>query len=168
MGRPYLLFFAALVLSGCAGYTVGPIQPTFMKDIHRIAVPIFENRTVEPDIDALATTTVIKQIQQDGTYEIVGLDQADAELKGEILDVVRAKARSVVGNILASSEFNLLVKLRFSVVNSHTGAVMGSREIQGASRYFVGNDVQTQEHQAIPLAVEDAAVQVTSFLSEGW
>ncbi len=168
MGQLRFLVFAAFVFSGCAGYTVGPIQPTFMKGIHRIAVPIFENRTVEPDIDALATTTVIKQLQQDGTYEIVGLDQADAELKGEILDVNRAKARSVVGNILASAEFNLAVKIRFSVVNPQSGALLGTREIQGASRYFVGNDVQTQEHQAIPLAVEDAAVQVASFLSEGW
>jgi Lipopolysaccharide-assembly len=168
MDRRLLLLLGCILLPGCLGYTVGPVQPTFMKGIHRIAVPIFENRTVEPEMDALATTTVIKQLQQDGTYEISGLDQADAELKGVVLDVVRIKARSVVGNILASSEFNLSVKMRFSVVNPHSNAVLGTRDISGTSRYFVGNDVQTQEHQAIPLAIEDAAVQVASYLSEGW
>jgi hypothetical protein len=168
MGRPLFLILIPFLLFGCAGYTLGPVQPTFMKGIRRIAVPIFENRTVEPGIDALTTTTVIKQLQQDGTYEVSGLDQADAELKGEIVEVARAKARSVVGNILASSEFNLSVRIRFTVVNPQSGAVLGQRELSGVSRYFVGNDVQTQEHQAIPLAVEDAAIQVTSFLSEGW
>jgi hypothetical protein len=32
----------------------------------------------------------------------------------------------------------------------------------------VGNDIFQQETQAIPLAVQDLAVQFVSFLSEGW
>src|SRR5689334_774599 len=158
----------ALAFAGCAGYTVGPIQPTFMKDIHRVAVPIFENHTVEPDIEALATTTLIKQLQQDGTYQVTGADQADAEIKGIITDVVRSQARSVTGNVLASSEFNLTVRIHLEVLSVHTNAVVAQRDVEGTSRFFVQNDVTSQERQAIPLAVEDASVQAASFLSEGW
>lgn len=167
MGRLFPFIVAGL-LSGCLGYTIGPVRPTYMKGIHRLAVPVFGNNTVEPDVAALATTTVIKQLQQDGTYEITSLDQADAEVRGTIDLVQRAAVRSVVGNVLAASEFSLQVKVHFDVVNPKTGAVLGARDVFGTSSFFVQNDVQTQEHQAIPLAVEDAATQMASYLSEGW
>jgi Lipopolysaccharide-assembly len=167
MGRAIILLVVAL-LSGCAGYTLGPIQPTFMKGVRKLAVPIFDNKTFEPQIQTLVTDTFIKQLQQDGTYEITGLDQADAEIHGTIFSVTRVKARSVIGNVLASSQFNLHVTIRVQVVNTHSGAVIGQRDVTGLTTFFVGNDLPTQERQAIPLAAEDAAVQAASYLSEGW
>ena len=167
MGRAIILLVGAF-LSGCAGYTLGPIQPTFMKSVRKVAVPIFENKTFEPQIQTLVTDTFIKQLQQDGTYEITGLDQADAEVRGTIYDVTRVKARSVIGNVLASSQFNLQVRIRVQVVNRQTGATLGQRDVVGLTTFFVGNDLPTQERQAIPLAAEDAAVQAASYLSEGW
>jgi lipopolysaccharide assembly LptE-like protein len=133
-----------------------------------LAVPIFDNKTYEPQVQTLVTDTFIKQIQQDGTYEITGVDQADVEIHGTIFAVTRIKARSVIGNVLASSEFNLQVQIRVQVINAHTGVVIGQRDVTGQTTFFVGNDLPTQERQAIPLAAEDAAVQAASFLSEGW
>ena len=72
-----------------------------------MAVPIFKNASITPDIQAVATTTVIKQIQQDGTYEVTGVDQADAVVVGTITSVTRTKSRSLQGNVLASAEFTL-------------------------------------------------------------
>jgi len=128
MGRA-IIFLVVALLSGCAGYTVGPIPPTYMKGVHRLAVPIFDNKTYEPQVQTLVTTTFIKQLQQDGTYEITGLDQADAEVRGTIYAVTRVKARSVIGNVLASSQFNLQVQLRVQVINTHTGATIGPRDV---------------------------------------
>ena len=167
MGRLFPFIIAGL-LSGCLGYTIGPVKPTFMKGISRLAVPIFGNDTVEPDVAALATTTLIQQLQQDGTYEITSLDRADAVVHGTISLVQRAAVRSVVGNVLAASEFALYVRVHFVVVNPKTGAVLGTRDINGSSSFFVQNDVQTQEHQALPLAIQNAATQMASYLSEGW
>jgi hypothetical protein len=167
MGRA-IIFLVVALLSGCAGYTVGPIQPSFMKGMHKLAVPIFDNKTFEPQVQTLVTDTFIKQLQQDGTYEITGLDRADAEIHGIIDTVTRVKARSVIGNVLASSQFNLQVQIRVQVFNAHSGALMGQRDVTGQTTFFVGNDLPTQERQAIPLAAEDAAVQAASYLSEGW
>jgi Lipopolysaccharide-assembly len=167
MGRA-IIFLVVALLSGCAGYTVGPIQPAFMKGMHKLAVPIFDNKTFEPQVQTLVTDTFIKQLQQDGTYEITGLDRADAEIHGIIYTVTRVKARSVIGNVLASSQFNLQVQIRVQVFNAHSGALMGQRDVTGQTTFFVGNDLPTQERQAIPLAAEDAAVQAASYLSEGW
>jgi hypothetical protein len=139
-----------------------------MKGVHRVAVPVFKNTTIASDIQALATTTVIKQIQADGTYEVTGVDQADAIVVGTIDSVERTKARSLRGNVLASSEFNLRVTIDFRIERPNTGQLMAQKSIEGDTSFFVGNDTATQERQAIPLAVEDAAVQFANFLSEGW
>jgi hypothetical protein len=155
-------------LAGCLGYTVGPVQPTYMRGIHKIAVPVFKNTTIAPDVETLATTTVIKQIQQDGTYEIVGVDWADAIVEGTIESVHRQKARALLGNVLASSEFNVQVQLHMRILRPNSQELLGQRDFTGQSSFFVGNDIAAQERQAIPLAVEDAAIQFTSFLSEGW
>jgi hypothetical protein len=128
MGRA-IIFLVVALFSGCAGYTVGPIQPTYMAGVHKLAVPIFDNKTYEPQIQTLVTTTFIKQLQQDGTYEITGLDQADAEVRGTIFTVTRVKARSVIGNVLASSQFNLQVNIRVVVVNTRSGVTIGQRDV---------------------------------------
>jgi hypothetical protein len=167
MGRAIILLVVAL-LSGCAGYTLGPIQPTFMKGVRKVAVPIFANKTFEPQVQTLVTDTFIKQLQQDGTYEITGVDQADAEIRGTIFSVTRIQARSVIGNVLASSQFNLQVTIRVQVVNPRSGVILGQRDVTGQTTFLVGNDLPTQERQAVPLAAEDAAVQAASYVSEGW
>jgi hypothetical protein len=171
IGRSISRQFLCLLLgclTGCAGYTLGPIPPTFMKGIQRVAVPIFKNTTITPDVQALATTTVIKEIQQDGTYQVTAVDEADAIVVGTIVSVERTKARSLQGNVLASAEFNLRITIDFRIERPVTGQLMASRTVEGATSFFVGNDIFTQERGAIPLAVEDAAVQFVSFLSEGW
>jgi hypothetical protein len=167
MGRQ-ILWILIGCFSGCAGYTLGPVPPTYMKGIHNVAVPIFKNNTLVPDVDAVATTTLIKQIQEDGTYQVTGVDQADAVVLGTIFLVDRTKARSLQGNVLASAEFNLRVIIDFRIERPRTGQLMTTRRIEGDTSFFVGNDVFTQERAAIPLAVQDAAVQFTSVLSEGW
>ncbi len=106
-----------LSLGGCAGYHIGPVQPYYLRSVHSIAVPTFENRTLMPRIAVLVTDSVIKQFQQDGTYRIAGDDRADAILKGEITRITRAPARSVRGNVLATTEFNLALRVRYSLVD---------------------------------------------------
>ena len=156
------------VFTGCAGYTLGPIPPTYMKGVQSVAVPIIKNTTITPDIEALATTTIIRQIQQDGTYAVTGVDRADAVVRGTITSVSRTKARSLRGNVLASAEFNLLVTIDFRIENPTTSQLLGERAFTGNTSFFVGNDILSQERQALPLAVQDAAVQFVSYLSEGW
>jgi hypothetical protein len=156
-------------LGGCAGYRIGPVQPYYLRSVHRIAIPTFENKTLQPRIAVLVTDSVIKQFQQDGTYRIVGDDEADAILKGEITRITRAPARSVRGNVLATTEFNLALRVRYSLVSRHGGkALTPSSEVIGTTSFFVGPDITSDERQALPLAAEELAVRLVSQLSEGW
>ena len=168
MKRALPTFLLALLLSGCAGYHVGPATPAYLRQIHSIAVPTFRNATLIPRIEVLLSGTVIKQFQQDGTFRIATEDNADATLKGEIVVVGRSPARSLRGNVLATTEFNLALRLRYTLVGRDGKTIAGPSEAMGSTSFFVGEDVTTDERQALPLAAEELAKQLVSQLSEGW
>ncbi len=77
----FAVALGSLCLTGCLGYHIGPVKPYYLRDVHTLAVPTFTNRTLVPRIEVLVTNTVIKQFQQDGTFQIVGGEDADATLK---------------------------------------------------------------------------------------
>lgn len=156
-----------LLLGGCMGYTLGPATPNHLRNVHAIAVPTFGNTTLVPRIEALVTGTVIKQFQQDGTFRITNEDQADAVLKAEIVSVGRYPARSVRGNVLATTEFNLAMTVNYKLVG-RDGKVLAPGSVAGSTSFFVGSDVATDERQAMPLAAEELARHMVSQLSEGW
>ena len=53
-----------------------------MRGVKKIAVPTFKNDTLEPRVEVLLANAVIKQIQQDGTYQVAREKDADAILEG--------------------------------------------------------------------------------------
>ena len=171
---------ASLVLGGCLGYRIGPAKPHYLQDVHTIAIPTFDNKTLLPRIEVLVTDTVIKQFQQDGTYKISTADKADATLKCEISRVSRSPARSVVGNVLATSEFNLSMHVKYKLLGPDGKPIGPSGEVAGQTSFFVSTsttatgdqqvlgDVTTDERQALPLAAEELAKRLVTQLSEGW
>jgi len=157
-----------LALGGCLGYQIGPVKPYYLRDVHTIAVPTFKNRTLVPRIEVLVTDTVIKQLQQDGTFQIVGGDKADATLNGEISQIRRLPARSVRGNVLATTEFALTLSVRYSLTGRNGEQLAPPSDAIGTTSFFVSSDVTTDERQALPLATEDLATRLVSRISEGW
>lgn len=157
-----------LAFGGCLGYHVGPVKPYYLRDVHTIAVPTFKNRTLVPRIEVLVTDTVIKQLQQDGTFQITNGDKADATLSGEISRVSRTPARSVRGNVLATTEFSLALGVKYTLTKRDGTEVVGGGQAVGTTSFFVSSDVTTDERQALPLATEDLATRLVSQLSEGW
>jgi outer membrane lipopolysaccharide assembly protein LptE/RlpB len=158
----------SLLLTGCLGYHVGPVKPTVLRDVHGIAVPTFENKTLLPRIEVLITDSVIKQLQQDGTYRIANENNADAILKAEISEISRTPARSLRGNVLATTEFNLAMHVKYKLETPSGTVLMPSTEVVGTTSFFVGEDVTTDERQALPLAAEELAIHLVTQLSEGW
>ncbi|MGB8803566.1 MAG: LptE family protein [Chthoniobacterales bacterium] len=166
MKNPFIA--VSLLLTGCLGYHVGPVKPSVLRDVHGIAVPTFENKTLLPRVEVLITDSVIKQLQQDGTYRIANENNADAILKAEISEISRTPARSLRGNVLATTEFNLAMHVKYKLETPSGTVLMPSTEVVGTTSFFVGEDVTTDERQALPLAAEELAIHLVTQLSEGW
>ena len=159
---------ACLLLSGCLGYHLGPAKPAFLKDVHSLSIPVFRNNTLVAGLDGEVTDTVIAQVQQDGTYTVAGPGDADAVLTCTIEKVQRTPDRSVTGNVLLTSEFDLDLGVRYVLSERATGKILDSGRIDGQTSFFVGNDVQQDERQAIPLAAQQLAVRLVSQITEGF
>jgi hypothetical protein len=157
-----------LALCGCLGYHVGPVKPYYLRDVQTIAVPTFKNRTLVPRVEVLVTDTVIKQLQQDGTFQVANGDKADATLRGEVSLIRRLPARSVRGNVLATTEFSLALSVKYSLTGRDGEDLAPPGQAVGTTSFFVSGDVTSDERQALPLATEDLATQLVSQLSEGW
>jgi curli biogenesis system outer membrane secretion channel CsgG len=140
-----------------------------MEGIHTISVPTFKNATLIPRIEVLVADTIIRQIQQDGTYRIASSDaDADALLEGEITEVRRKPSRTVIGDVQATQEFTMTLTIHTRIIRKATGEVVDERNINGQTSFFVSGDVNQDERQAIPIAAQDAAVRLVSEISEGW
>lgn len=168
MKRFFACALVGLLFDGCAGYHLGPVKPAYLSDVKSISVPTFKNSTLEPRIEVLVTGTVIKQFQLDGTFRIASDESADATLKGEIVRISRAASRSVRGNVLATREFLVTMRVRYSLVGRDGKTIAPAQEVTGSTSFFVGSDVTTDERQALPLATEQVATRLVSQLSEGW
>jgi hypothetical protein len=165
-----LLVAAGLVflVPGCAGYHLGPAKPPYLKDVHSIGIPVVRNYTLLPRIEGLVTETIIRQVQQDGTYKVAGPTEGDATLVCYVQKIQRTPARSVSGNILLTAEFELDMGIRFQLIERSTGLILDSGIVDGTTSFFVSNDVEQDERQAVPLAAEQAAIRLVSQISEGF
>lgn len=169
-----LLPLAALLFTSCAGYHVGAIKPTRMAAIKTIAVPNFRNDTLTPRMEVLLATALIKQLQQDGTYQVVRENEADAIVQGHLEEVLQSPTRSVRGNLLLTREYLLTLRCRYTVTNRVTGAVIENNSANGQTTFFVSGsdpiaaDIIQDQRPALPLAAEAMSKEIVSRLSEGW
>ncbi len=167
---PAIITLLCLLLgTGCAGYRIGSIKPNFMQGINSIAVPTFRNDTLIPRIEVLVSDTVIRQIQEDGTYKVASSDDtADAVLEGEVTQLLRRASRSVIGDVQATQEFEMTLTIHYKVIRKATGQTVEDKNAQGTTSFFVSGDVNQDERQAIPLAAQNCATRIVSDISEGW
>ncbi len=158
----------ALTFAGCTGYQLGPIKPTNLASTRSLAVPTFKNETLEPRIQSLATNAVIKQLQMDGSYTVASTKKADATLNATIKTIERRQLRSVRTDVLRSSELEVMVTMEYSVVDNQTSAILASGNVVGRTNIFLDPNFQLSERQAVQDALERAAVNLVTGISEGW
>lgn len=167
MTRLAAALIASALICGC-GYKLGEIRPTPMRSVRSLAVPTFKNKTYEPRVEVLLADTLIKTLQEDGTYTIVSDDTADAIMTCSLNKIERRSIRSVQNNVLATAEFSLHMDIAYEVTDRITGSLLKKGRVSGRSTFFANSDLQTTERQAIPIAARNAAIELTTEVAEGW
>jgi len=139
-----------------------------MRSVRTLAVPTFENRTYRPRVEALLADTLVKRLQQDGTYRIVDESRADAILSATLVSANRHAVRSVPGDVLATAEFQLALRAHYTVTERITGRILMSGEAVGVTSFFAQSDLVTVEAQAFSDAAADLVGNIAVAISEGW
>jgi len=76
-----VLLAALLSAAGGCGYSLQGNLPDHLKSV---SVPVFKNKTTEAGAESVITAAVINAFTSNGRLKVVGLDQADSVLDGEV------------------------------------------------------------------------------------
>ncbi|MBE2282370.1 MAG: hypothetical protein IAE77_02790 [Prosthecobacter sp.] len=164
----YLLVPACLLLTGCAGYTLGAQKPAHLRNVTKLAVPTFKNQTLEPRLAVLVTNAVIKQLQNHGSYQIVSKGEADAVLEGDIRQIDRTQFRSDRTNILRSSQIQATIGSSFVIRDSASGTVLHNGGASANSYIILDSNLQLSDTQLLEDAAQRLAYDLADQISEGW
>ena len=157
-----------LALSGCAGYRLGGQKPAHLSGITKLAVPTFENLTLEPRIASLLTNAVIKQLQVNGGYEIVSNEDAEAVLEGKVSTINRSQFRSDRNNVLRTSQLLLTLHSEFVIRDPNSGNAIHTGRANASSYIVLDANVQLSEAQALEDAAQRLAATIANDITEGW
>jgi len=157
---------AALLLTGCAGYHLGPSNGLEARE-KSIRINPFVNETLEPRLTDAVTSQLRKQFQQDGTFQLSSHGDADIVLSGSITKYQRMEVTLASQDILTVRDFRLALTAHVAAHERSTGKVLLDQQVSGYTLIRVGSDLTSSERQALPLLAGDLAKNVTALLAEG-
>ncbi|MCW1924231.1 LPS assembly lipoprotein LptE [Luteolibacter arcticus] len=167
--RPLLLLLTALAFSSCAGYQLGGAKPAVLRDVKNITIPMFQNDTLHPRAEALATSAAADAVVLDGTYRITTDEKADAVLEGTVHRIEYTPLRSTRLDTLRPEELQNTVILNWKLTDARDRSkVLASGSSTGTSRFFVDTNLQTSRTNALPDALERASESMVSRLANGF
>lgn len=164
-----LLTICLISFSGCAGYHVGDIKGQQVQGIKRIYVPTVKNNTYTPDIEMEVTNSILRKIDNDGTYESSRSKQADGILEVTIIEVQKVPTMRSSMNLQLVQQYQINLKVKATFTNLITGQrIFTDRQVQGSTLMLVQNDPVEGVRQAIPSAADDMSANLVSLIADGW
>lgn len=168
------LILMAAMSGGCAHYQIGN-RTLYRSDIRTVHVPMFESQSFRRGLGERVTEAVIKEIESNTPYKVVGSDRADTILSGELA----FDRKKVIG----LNEFDEPRMLRQDLMITYTwtdrrGQVLGQPVSFEMSPALAGDVTMNQgmlipeAGQSITTAQEDAirdfAKQVVRGMQVAW
>jgi Lipopolysaccharide-assembly len=154
----------ALLLAGCAGYHLGPVNDAMPGDKSVEVLP-FNNQTLEPRLGDAVTQAVRERLQSDGTYRVVN-GEGDVVVTGVITGYSRQGLSFLSSDVLTANNYQVGIVAHVVARDSVTGKVLLDKDVRGSTLVHVGSDLADAERQAMPLLAEDLAQNVTQMLAE--
>jgi Lipopolysaccharide-assembly len=158
----------ALLLAGCAGYHLGPVNPNVRAQTgETIEVLPFNNQTLQPRLGSALTQALREQLQTDGTYRLATRDPGDVVVSGVITAYSRQGVSFLSVDIATPQDYRIVIVAHVTARERATGKVLLDKNVSGETLVHVGNDLADAERQSLPLLTEDLARNITELLTEG-
>jgi hypothetical protein len=159
------LAWTCAAAAGCAGYRLGSTLPPGLRSVH---VPVFVNRTAEPQLENDATQAAMAEFQKDGTLRVAPAAEADAVLEVELTAFGLEPLRYDRDRAKTAVEYRARISARLVFKENRTGEVLMSKTVEGESTFVPTGDLSTAKRTAIPAAAADLAHDIVEAVVEYW
>lgn len=160
------LSVAALAMQGCMYSFSGSSLPSHIKTI---AVPTFENTTLQPGLDGELTEATVDAFVTDNRLNVGGTGNADAVVEGRITRYDNSVFG--IGNTNQAQEYRVTVQISVTVKDRVKGKDLWSEETMiGQSTYRLdgSGDGPRNEDDARGEAVDELAADILKNTLEDW
>jgi outer membrane lipopolysaccharide assembly protein LptE/RlpB len=165
--RKALPLTLALLITGCAGYRLGPTGGQIAGE-RSILIPPVKNTTLEPRLTQPVTQALRRQIQQDGTLRLAtDSSPTDLTLTATIENYQRRPTAFLRGDVITVQEYELIITVHVVVTERGNEKPVLDRRITGRTSLIVDMDQFSAERQAAPLLAEDFARRAVIYVTEG-
>ncbi len=157
----FLLLF--IFISGCGYQPTTSIPP----DMSKIAIKPFKNSSSEPNLENRLTEEVTQQMLAHGSLEVVGPDQADVILKGQIKSY--RKIPTLYNEQDVPQQYKLRVEILLKLIDPRTNKML--RGFKNIFRETIYSDIippVETEYQAQRRVIDQLARDVVTSTVEGW
>lgn len=162
----FLPGLAAVVLAGCAGYRLGPLNGAMAGEKTVEVLPL-NNQTLQPRLGDAVTEALRERLQVDGTYHLATGGPGDLVISG----VIRQYDHEGLGYLNQDSttpqNYRVGVMVHVVIRDRVSGKLLLDRDVKGHTLVNVGSDFASSERQAMPLLASDLAQNIVELLTEG-
>ena len=160
------LCVAAWLLTGCAGYRLGPTNGQ-VAGARSIQVNPFINKTLEPRLTDYVAMSLRRSLTQDGTYRLDTHDEGDVVLTGVITAYQRTEISLQPTDVLTVLDYEITMTAQITARERSTGKILLARPVTGRTVLRAGTDLTSAERFAIPTLTDDLAKRATQMLVDG-
>lgn len=161
-----LVASACLVQSGCASYTFHSKVPA---ESRTIAVPVFENDSGFPELDAIVTQYVLREIQHEGTFKIARWGDAAYRLEGKLISSHTTSLNFDRNYASRASEYRYTVSARITLIERSTGKLLIDDQLVKASTTFLTHgDMLTGLQDAYPRVAKELSRRIVDTVLGQW
>lgn len=157
---------ACLLLSGCAGYHLGPTGGRTAGS-ESLEIAPFSNDTREARVLDPLTTALRRRVQEDGTFRLATQRDGDILLSGTITDFRRRELSFQPSDVVTVRDYQLVMTVHAVARDRTSDRILLDREITGKTTIRVASDLVSAERQAMPLVADDLARNLIGLLADG-
>ena len=121
LARSALAGIACLWLVGC-GYHFAGEGPGPKPGLQKIAIPVFENKTSEAELETLFAGALRHEFMVRGSYRIVPVAEAEAVFRGRIIRLYTTELAHAAPEATIESRVYIVLDVR--CIDTKTGAVL--------------------------------------------
>ncbi len=156
----YLVSLFALLLAGCGVYS---FSSSSLGGVKTVAVPTFENKSLEYGIQEDLTREIINRLIQDNTLKVVASADADAILRGEVVKYERnAYTYDKSDNV---SEYKVNIYINFVMERKGGKSLAERSNVLGFGIYSASTQTEDDGKQQ---AIEKLARDIVDELTKSW